>query len=229
MKDKIRSGPFLQMDETTVQVHGEESKMDSSKSYIWITKGGSPENQIALYEYNRSRSSKYIKVFVEEFSGYLQSDGFQGYDSVLKDHDSITHVGCLAHARRKIYDPYKADKKVKQSNVVINKIQKIYATEKKLRQKELTPEEFLIMRKEVKPFVMGRKNFLFAGSIEGADAMCFYYSLIETAKLNGLNPYAYLKWLFDKAPLLGKSGKLDELAPWSCNPEEIKKIMLLSK
>lgn len=285
MKDKIRSGPFLQMDETTVQVHGEEGKMDSSKSYVWITKGGPPENQIALYEYNRSRSSKYIKEFVEGFSGFLQSDGFQGYDSVLKDHDSITHVGCLAHARRKIYDAYKADKKMKQSNTVINKIQKIYVTEKKLRQKELTSEEFLIMRKEevtpllddlkkwldkknqnlrptsnlgeavsytlkqwgkiikymdcpyltpdnnaaervVKPFVMGRKNFLFAGSSEGADAMCFYYSLIETAKLNGLNPYAYLKWIFDKASMLEENESLEALAPWSCSPEEINKITL---
>ena len=285
MKDKIRSGPFLQMDETTVQVHGEEEKPDSSKSYIWVTKGGPPESQVALYEYNKSRSSQYIKEFIEGFSGFLQSDGYQGYDSVLKEHDDITHVGCLAHARRKIYDAYKTDKKLKQSNAVINKIQKIYTEEKKLRQKELTSEDFILERKEtvksllddlknwldkkhlnlrstsnlgqavsytlgqwdkivkylecpyltpdnnaaertVKPFVMGRKNFLFAGSTEGADAMCFYYSLIETAKLNGLNPYAYLKWLFEKAPLLEDRESLESLAPWRCNPEEVNRIML---
>jgi len=285
MKDKIRSGPFLQMDETTVQVHGEEGKTDSSNSYIWVTKGGPPESQVALYEYNRSRSSKYIRAFVEGFSGYLQSDGYQGYDSALKDRTDIIHVGCLAHGRRKIYDAYKADKKLKQSNIVINKIQKIYAAEKELREKELTSDLFLVEREKavepllddlkkwldkkhqnlrpssnlglavtytlgqwdkivkyldcpyltpdnnaaertVKPFVMGRKNFLFAGSTEGADAMCFYYSLIETSKLNGLNPYAYLKWLFDKAPMLQSSETLESLAPWSCKPEEINKIML---
>ena len=285
MKDKIRSGPFLQMDETTVQVHGEEEKSDSSKSYIWVTKGGPPESQIALYEYNKSRSSHYIKDFIEGFSGFLQSDGYQGYDSALKDHDDITHVGCLAHARRKIYDAYKADKKIKQSNAVINKIQKIYNIEKMLRKKELTSDQFLLERKTavkpllddlkswldkkhlnlrptsnlgqavsytlgqwdkivkylecsylttdnnaaervVKPFVMGRKNFLFAGSTEGADAMCFYYSLIETAKLNGLNPYAYLKWVFERAPLLKKEDSLESLTPWECNPEDVNRIML---
>jgi transposase len=288
MKDKIRSGPFLQMDETTVQVHGEEGKADTSKSYIWVTRGGPPLAQVALYEYNKSRSSVYIREFVEGFSGFLQSDGYQGYDSALKDRTDITHVGCLAHARREIYDAYKADKRLKQSNVVMNKIQRIYTTEKKLREKELTSQEFLTIREKevkpllddlqnwldkksqslrpssnlgkaisytqgqwdeivkylecpyltpdnnatertVKPFVMGRKNFLFAGSTEGADAMCFYYSLIETSKLNGLNPYAYLKWIFEKAPLLSDTEDLEPLAPWNCDPEEINKIMLPAK
>lgn len=285
MKKKIRSGPFLQMDETTVQVHGEEDKPDSSTSYIWVTKGGPPEFQIALYEYDRSRSSQYIRNFVEGFSGFLQSDGYKGYDSVLKNNNDITHVGCLAHARRKIRDAYKADNKLKQSNVVINKIQKIYNAENTLRAKGLTSENFLEERNQivkpllddlkswldkkainirptshlgkaitytlgqwdkivkylecpyltpdnnaaertVKPFVMGRKNFLFAGSTEGADTMCFYYSLIETAKLNGINPYAYLRWLFEKAPLLEEDQSIELLAPWNITPDEINKIML---
>lgn len=285
MKEKLKSGSFIQMDETTVQVHGEDGKADSSNSYIWVTKGGPPEFHIALYEYDRSRSSKYIRDFVEDYSGFLQSDGYQGYDSVLKSNNQVTHVGCLAHARRKIYDAYKADKKLKQSNAVINKIQKIYSTEKKLRAKGLTSEQFLeeriklvtpllddlkkwldkkvmILRptshlgkailytlgqwdkivqylecpyltpdnnaaeRTVKPFVMGRKNFLFAGSTEGADAMCFYYSLIETAKLNGINPYAYLRWVFEQAPLLTDDQSIESLAPWNIKVEDINKIML---
>ncbi|QEN08355.1 transposase domain-containing protein [Oceanispirochaeta crateris] len=56
--------------------------------------------------------------------------------------------------------------------------------------------------------------------------MCFYYSLIETAKLNGLNPYAYLKWLFEKAPLLKNEDSLESLTPWKCNPEDVNKSML---
>ena len=92
----------------------------------------------------------------------------------------------------------------------------------------MTPDNNATER-TVKPFVMGRKNFLFAGSTEGADAMCFYYSLIETSKLNGLNPYAYLKWIFEKAPLLLNTEDLEPLAPWNCDPEEINKIMLPAK
>ena len=73
---------------------------------------------------------------------------------------------------------------------------------------------------------MGRKNFLFAGSTEGADAMCFYYSLIETVRLNGINPYAYLRWLLEQAPLLKDGESIEQLAPWNITPEEINKIML---
>lgn len=282
MKERIKSGPYLQMDETVIQVHGEEGKPDSSNSYIWVSRGGPPESEVILYEYDRSRSSKYILNFVEGFSGYLQTDGYKGYDTALKNFSGITHVGCLAHARRKIHDAYKADKKNKQANTVLNKIQKIYNTENKIRNMQLSSDQFISKRKEmvepllidlkkwldkksetlrptsnlgkaitytlgqwdkiisyldcpyltpdnnaaertVKPFVMGRKNWLFAGSTTGADAMCFYYSLIETAKACGLNPYAYLKWVFEKAPLLED---LTKLAPWNCNPEEVNKITL---
>jgi len=282
MRQRLKEGPYLQMDETVIQVHGETGKPDSSNSYIWVSRGGPPESEVVLYEYDRSRSSKYILNFVEGFSGFLQTDGYKGYDSALKNINDITHVGCLAHARRKIHDAYKADKKNKQATSVLNMIQKIYNTEDKLRKKDLSSDEFLRERiiqvtplldnlkkwldkkyetlrptsnlgkavtytlgqwdkiisyincpyltpdnnaaeRTVKPFVMGRKNWLFAGSTEGADAMCFYYSLIETAKLHGLNPYAYLKWLLEKA---SKVDQLETLAPWNCNPEEVNKIIL---
>jgi transposase len=54
----------------------------------------------------------------------------------------------------------------------------------------------------IKPFVMGRKNFLFANVPKGAEASAVIYSLIETAKENGLDPYRYLTWLMHKAPKL---------------------------
>ena len=54
----------------------------------------------------------------------------------------------------------------------------------------------------IKPFVMGRKNFLFANVPKGAEASAVIYSLIETAKENGLDPYRYLTWLMREAPKL---------------------------
>lgn len=58
-------------------------------------------------------------------------------------------MGCLAHARREIYEAYQVDKKLKQSNTVINKIQKIYNVEKKLRAKDLCPDDFISERKKL--------------------------------------------------------------------------------
>ena len=50
----------------------------------------------------------------------------------------------------------------------------------------------------IRPFVVGRKNWLFAGSPDGALASATFFTLIETAKANGLDPYGYLRYVFKK-------------------------------
>lgn len=52
----------------------------------------------------------------------------------------------------------------------------------------------------IRPFVIGRKNWLFSGIPEGASASAALYSIIETAKANGLEPYWYLRTLFERLP-----------------------------
>ena len=52
----------------------------------------------------------------------------------------------------------------------------------------------------IRPFVIGRKNFLFSGSPRGADASATMYTLVESAKANSLEPWAYLNYLFEKLP-----------------------------
>ena len=59
--------------------------------------------------------------------------------------------------------------------------------------------------RSIKPFVMARKNFLFANTPSGAEMSAIYFSLIETAKENGLDPYKYLVWVFKTAPTLDMS------------------------
>jgi transposase len=56
--------------------------------------------------------------------------------------------------------------------------------------------------RSIKPFVIDRKNFLFANTVKGARGSAVMFSIIETAKENGLNPYAYLTYIFKKAPNL---------------------------
>ncbi len=72
--------------------------------------------------------------------------------------------------------------------------------------------------RSIKPFVIGRKNWLFSNTPRGAKASATIYSIIETAKENGLNPFAYLTWLFEELPQLADPtdpGALDNLLPWS--------------
>lgn len=71
--------------------------------------------------------------------------------------------------------------------------------------------------RSIKPFVIGRKNWLFSNTPKGANSSATIYSIVETAKENGLNPFSYLTYLFDKLPNIDINDKnaLDELMPWS--------------
>ena len=75
--------------------------------------------------------------------------------------------------------------------------------------------------RSIKPFVMGRKNFLFANVPKGAEASAIIYSLVETAKENSLDPYRYLTWLMHEAPKLnlGAEEQIARLLPVNA-PEE---------
>ena len=67
----------------------------------------------------------------------------------------------------------------------------------------------------IRPFVVGRKNWLFSGTDTGAEASCRVFSLIETAKRNGMEPYAYLLAVLSRLPATRNSGAWDRLLPWN--------------
>jgi transposase len=67
----------------------------------------------------------------------------------------------------------------------------------------------------IRPFVIGRKNWLFSDTVGGAKASANLYSLIGTAKANGLEPYQYLAHLFRELPKTNKVEQLEQLLPWS--------------
>ena len=274
IKSHLLSGEVINMDETTVQVMGEEGKANTSKSYMWLARGGPPDKPVVHYEYHRSRGSDYVKDYLKPFSGYLQTDGYVGYETALKERSDIVRVGCMAHVRRKFFEAAKSSKKTGAAQAAVSKIQKFYRIERDLRVEPLTPGEFLEKRKSmaepvaddfkswldkkaltqrptsnlgqainyalsqwpkvmhyldhpeltpdnnvaenaIRPFVLGRKNWLFSGSPEGAESSCFMFSLIETARQNGINPYEYLQHVFSLAPEIRKTGIWESLLPWN--------------
>ena len=75
--------------------------------------------------------------------------------------------------------------------------------------------------RSIKPFVMGRKNWLFANTPVGAKSSAVLYSLIETAKENGLDPYRYLCWVLKNAPILSRDNEdwAKMLLPWAAPME----------
>ena len=273
MQRKLRSGPLLQVDETSVQVMGEQGRADTTSSYMWVARGGPPGEPVLIYHYAPSRGAPVAAQVIGDFQGFVHTDGYEAYDRVCA-RPGITHVGCWSHARRRFTDAKKATGKSKKAGAAdqaLAFIAKLYAAES-LRQStdgldafndtrraqvepvlqrlrswlerkadqvlprsalgqavsytlqqwsklicyldspELTPDTNAVER-AIRPFVIGRKNWLFSGSPRGAAASATLYSLIETAKANRREPYLYLRGLFEKLPLAQTPQDYDALIP----------------
>jgi transposase len=142
----------LQMDETTVQVLKEDGRAAQSKSQMWVRRGGPPDKPVILFDYDPSRSGAVPFRLLADYHGYLQTDGYDGYRRVAEQ-DSIVHVGCLAHARRKFDEAAKAHAAKQTGRVglaaeALALIQKIYRVEKVAREAGQTPEQRHQLRQE---------------------------------------------------------------------------------
>ena len=281
LRDRLLDHDILQMDETTVQVLNEAGKSAQSKSYLWLQRGGPPDQPVVLYDYDPGRGAGVPKRLLADFSGYLQTDGYDGYNAVVTA-NGLIHVGCMAHARRKFSEAVKAqgkNKKKGKAHQGLVLIQKLYRVEKQARR--LAPEERYARRQQqarpvldelrswlddslplvpptsatgkalhylhrewgklirylddgrieidnngaenaIRPFVVGRKNWLFSASVKGVKASANLYSLIETAKANGLEPYAYLRYLFTALPKAETVEVIETLLPGNVDPDQIR-------
>ncbi len=281
LHDRLMSYDMVQMDETTVQVLKESGRKAQSKSYLWLQRGGPPEQPVVLFHYDPGRGAEVAERLLAGFRGYLQADGYDGYNAAVAKNNLI-HVGCMAHARRKFSDAVKAQGKNKRRGKAhrgLNLIRKLYRVEKKGG--KLNPEERQAYRNRharpildemrdwldqallqvpptsatgqalhylhnewpklihyldddrleidnnlaenaIRPFVIGRKNWLFSHSVRGVKASANLYSLIETAKANGLEPYAYLRYLFAELPNAETVDAIEALLPGNLNKNQIK-------
>ena len=74
----------------------------------------------------------------------------------------------------------------------------------------------------IRPFVVGRKAWLFSGSPRGAEASATLYSLVGTAKANGLEPWAYLNYLFEHLPAARTQEAIEALLPFNLKNDDLK-------
>ena len=161
LEQEVKSGPYIQMDETPVQVLSEPDRPATSKSYMWLARGGPPKTPIVYYKYQETRKSQFVKDFLEDYAGFLQSDGYKGYETALKENSDVIHVGCLAHAKRKFHDAAQASKKAGSATIALVKIKAFYRVEKELRNLNLPEDEFVERRKkEIEPITKDFKSWL---------------------------------------------------------------------
>jgi len=145
MREHQLNSNYLQADETRLQVLKEPGKSATSDKWMWLIRGGPPNQPVVTFDYDASRSAAVPSRLLEGFSGVLQTDGYVGYNQVCRDND-ITRMGCWDHARRKFVDATKAIPATKKrvskkskAELALNKIRQLYAIEKQI--KELSPEK----------------------------------------------------------------------------------------
>jgi transposase len=277
LKRHVLGYDLIGMDETPVQVLKEPGKPAQSTSYMWVMKGGPPQQPALLYHYAPTRAQSVPEQLLKDYAGYLQTDGYAGYHAVLGN-EAITGLGCWAHVRRKFMDARKALPKAQHNKgnrvqVALSFITQLYQLERAIH--DLEPEERLqrrltdavvildrfktwldkqsvppktllgkaigyalrewprlvvyttdgrlnidnnLVENAIRPFAIGRKAWLFSDSQAGARASANLYSLVETAKANGINDYAYLKYVFTQLPTATTDETMQALMPWRIDP-----------
>ena len=278
LRDHLLSAKLIHCDETVTQVLKEPGKTPQSQSYMWVQVAElGPKKKVILFDYASSRSGSVPCQLLEGFEGYLQTDGYEGYNAITRK-EAIIAQGCWAHARRKFDEVIKGLKKgskTGKAHMGLAYIQKLYRIEReikdysceekkrvrqqksreilnKLRQwldkslPQAPPKTLLgkalnylhnqwdklirycdegylcmdnnLAENAIRPFVIGRKNWLFSNSQAGATSSANLYSLLETAKACGLEPYHYIKTVFTLLPAATSIEDIEKLLPWNQNP-----------
>ena len=141
LKHRVLSQGYLQVDETPIQVLDKSHKKNVFRGYHWVYY--SPLEKTVLFDYRDGRSREGPEKLLKDFSGYLQTDGYKVYD-IFANKKSITHLNCMAHARRGFEKALDYDKA--NAEHAMKLFQLVYDIERKARQENLTPEQRHMLR-----------------------------------------------------------------------------------
>ena len=263
-------------DETSVQVLKESDKTAQSKSYMWVYRSAEDcKEPVVLFDYQPGRGQQYPQAFLAGFNGMLMTDGYSAWRTL----DGITHLGCLAHARRLFVDAHKGQKKPGgRAQQALDYFRALYQVETlakgdlpegqdrigyayRLRQQhsvplltafkkwldelapQVLPESLLgkaiaytcnqwpylsryvtdgraaidnnVCERDIRPFVTGRKSWLFSDTVAGARASATIYSLMLTCRACDVEPHTYLMHVLNELPQRAEDADVSDLLPFN--------------
>jgi transposase len=265
MKRGLFESVIIQSDDTPVRVMDPERKGKAQKAFLWsyCAPGGE-----VVFDFTLRRSRDGPVRFLAGFEGYLQADGYEGYNAALRG-GKMTHIGCMAHVRRKFYAAL--DESPEYAGVALAAIRELYLIERGLKENGADATSCVTLRKDkalpilkdledlfrelkgialpqselgkalsyalnqwpaikrytevgeaeidnngcentIRGVAVGRKNWLFCGHPNGGDRAAILYSLIESCKRVGVEPFAYLKDILDRVAT-HPSSRIRELTP----------------
>lgn len=290
----VLSAPNLNADDTPIKVLAPgKGKTKKGRLWTYVRNGrgwGSRDPPAVWYRYSPSWHGRYPQQHLATYRGKLQVDGYAGFEALFmpsSPHEAarIQEISCVAHARRKFFDLYKALKSP-VAKEAIERCGVLYEIEDAIRgqspearyaarQKHAVPvlkalhawlidtrsrveeksvqsaafdyalnrwEELTrytedgrleidnnVAERSLRGAGIGRKNYLFFGSDTGGDRAAIAYSLIETCKLNGIDPQRYLEYVLARIAV-HPINRIEELLPWNVldkldQPEQVRQAM----
>ena len=267
---------FLMADETRIQVLKEPGREAETDSFMWLFRSGEDGlPKIILYGYTETRARYNAEAFLNGFSGYLMTDGYQGYNNL----PGVKRTCCWAHVRRYFNDAVPQGKKLDYAHPVVQGVvycDKLFEIERYCKERGFTYEQRQAYRLKkatpilsafwswleeltgydkgsrlgkaiqyafnrrlyletyledgrcslsnnlsenaIRPFTVGRKNWLFSDTLTGAHASAKTYTMVEMAKAHSLNTEDYQVFLLNARPRKDMSdAELEQLMPWSDN------------
>ena len=259
---------LLQTDDTHLKVLDDSRKPAIKRGALWCYIG---DHEHVYFEYTPNRKKEGPQAFLADRVGWLQADGYSGYDALFTAEGSvIIEVGCWMHARR--YFMKALDAGDLRAAWPVKMIKVLYDVEREATELEVSHERRLAMRQErsvpvlnelghwiaeanktavpktpleraltyainqwkalnrftedgrlpidngaveraIRTVAVGRKNYLFAGSDDGAERAAVLYSLLGSCALAEVNPWAYLQDVLTKLANDWPYARLDELLP----------------
>lgn len=136
LKLRLRIQPLIHGDETTVQVLKETDKAATSTSYMWAYRSGKESREpIVLLDYQPGRGQIHPRAFLGDYRGIVMSDGYTAWRTL----EVATHIGCMAHSRRRFVDALKARKKTGGGppELALRFLEQLYRVERQARDEKL--------------------------------------------------------------------------------------------
>lgn len=194
LRNEIRDSNYIAIDETAVTTI---DKSKSNQSYMWVYQSKAKDKKLLYYDFCLDRSSKNPQlVLPPNYQGYIQTDGYSGYN-FLNNNSKTIRLGCMAHARRKFSDIAKLINITKNDNKeniiahrVLNKIDRIYLIEKRIKIEKITDQKEIqnLRQNEAKPLLEELYNY-----IKKKEQVTLSGSPIHKALTYFINQYQYFK------------------------------------
>ena len=183
LKAEVMKADYIQADETTTPVMNKDTHK-AAKEYLWMVRA--VMERLVLFYYDQgSRAGAVIESLANRynFKGYLQCDGFAGYETAFKTNSDVLLINCMVHIRRHLEQALDENRPMAEHG--LSEIQHLYKIEHMCDEENLTPEERKTRRNELaRPIMEAMKLWM---ETEGVK-----YS--ESSQIGKAITYAYTRW-----------------------------------